>query len=63
MAGTEIAARKPNKFGEIFSSANRFLGPARGKNPFVEKANSKQTTEEHLSAQDAAPIKSSVEKS
>jgi hypothetical protein len=28
---------KPNKFNEIFSTSNRFLGPARGKNPFVFK--------------------------
>jgi hypothetical protein len=34
-----IWLQKPNKFNEIFSTANNFLGPARAKNPFVKKAN------------------------
>jgi hypothetical protein len=33
----ERVERKPNKFNEIFDTANNFLGPARGENPFVHK--------------------------
>jgi hypothetical protein len=39
----EAIERKPNKFNEIFSTANNFLGPARGENPFVKKLNGKET--------------------
>jgi hypothetical protein len=33
----------PSKFNERFSTANRFLGPARAENPFV----SRERTEEY----------------
>jgi len=36
MAENQWTPMKPNKFNEIFSTANNFLGPARAENPFIK---------------------------
>ena len=55
MAETQVTEKKPNKFNEIFSTANRFLGPARAKNPFVKNAkDSEVPVDENSSAHNAS---------
>ena len=52
MAKAQATKIKPNKFNEIFSTANRFLGPARGENPFVKKPRQKAVESAQTQAKD-----------
>ena len=58
MAETQTAKLKPNKFNEIFSTSNRFLGPARGKNPFVFKKSNDVVSTEKCSPPEGKPHRS-----
>jgi hypothetical protein len=42
MSATQATPRIPNKFNEIFSTANNFLGPARAENPFVDRTKAEE---------------------
>jgi hypothetical protein len=55
MAETQTTQVRPNKFNEIFSTANNFLGPARAKNPFVERVNDGEAAATETETQETAP--------
>jgi hypothetical protein len=55
MAETQATQVRPNKFNEIFSTANNFLGPARAENPFVKRANEGEASAAETETQKTTP--------
>jgi hypothetical protein len=60
MAETQAAQVRPNKFNEIFSTANNFLGPAKAKNPFVKRVNDGEASTAGTKTQETPPAAHSV---
>jgi hypothetical protein len=59
MAETQTIKKKPNKFNEIFSTSNNFLGPARGENPFVRNPiHRDETPVKSVTREEAQPSRS-----
>ncbi len=59
MAETQTTTIRPNKFNERFSTANRFLGPARAPNPFVNPARPEAPSREEAPERASTPVISS----
>jgi hypothetical protein len=54
MAENQWTPMKPNKFNEIFSTANNFLGPARAENPFIKESKEDSVSTQNKTTPEAA---------